>query len=298
MKPKHPSLTEAIAVAYAHSDLAATSAKAYLGDWNRFAAAHPNATTASVTPAVLTRWMSALRAKGDGPATIRRRVASLKALFDVLIRLGVVIGANPTDGLKLPKLPHRVVRTVDRDGFNALLAAVEKQREGACPAIPLMLMLMGLAGLRRAEVAGLRIADVDLADGTLTIIGKGDKERVVPFAGRLAVELRKHIEGLGAEDRAAGWVFPSPLKRGEHIDPASISRIVQRAAKRAGVTLPNGGNVHAHTLRSHAVTEMLAVGGAVADVAQIAGHSNPATTMKHYAARNAEKQRVIAERMG
>jgi integrase/recombinase XerC len=120
---------------------------------------------------------------GLGPRSIQRRLSSLRSFFNFLIREGVVT-ANPADEIRAPKAPRRLPKTLDTDRMARLLSPPEDdplaRRDHA------MMELLYSSGLRLSELVGLDLTDLDLADRTVRVLGKGSKTRVLPI-GRHAI---------------------------------------------------------------------------------------------------------------
>ena len=134
-------------------------------------------------------------------------------------------------------------------------------------------------GIRRAELAGLDIRDVDLESRRLRIReGKGAKERLLPITDELASDL-SHLVGK----RKAGALFVS--LRGGYISTRSLNRIVVKAGEQAGVKNPNpkyNGRLTCHLFRHSFARSWKAKGGSIESLAKILGHSSTATTVDLY----------------
>jgi site-specific recombinase XerD len=140
-----------------------------------------------------------------------------------------------------------------------------------------LLKLLYYCGLRRSEAASLDVRDIDFDRRLLHIVGKGDKERVVPVPMNVLSDLRVLIER-----RTSGPVFLS--QKGGSIRSDYINLILQKAAEHAGVTNPNPRRKHVnpHLLRHSFVRHFLDGGGNLRTAAAIVGHEDPATTAKIY----------------
>lgn len=154
-----------------------------------------------------------------------------------------------------------------------------------------LLKVLYYCGLRRTEAASLDIRDVDFERGDLHIVGKGDKERVVPVPPELLSDLRALIR-----KRKAGPIFLS--QKGGSIRPDHVNTILQKAAESAGVTNPNPRRKHVnpHILRHSFVRHFLDAGGDLRTAAAIAGHEDPATTARIYGTPSIEYNRRQYER--
>ncbi|WP_295538101.1 site-specific tyrosine recombinase XerD [uncultured Pseudacidovorax sp.] len=184
------------------------------------------------------------------------------------------VGADPTLRLLPARQPPRVPKTLTEAQVEALLAASDV-------ATPLglrdraMLELMYASGLRVSELVGLRLVDLSLRDGVLRVMGKGSKERLVPFGQ----EAERWIERYLAEARAAilggqhsGDLFVTV--RGAGMTRAMFWVIVKKHADAAGVRVP----LSPHTLRHAFATHLLNHGADLRAVQLLLGHADISTT--------------------
>ncbi len=141
----------------------------------------------------------------------------------------------------------------------------------------LMVTLFYLTGIRRAEMASVRISDVDLNKGAMAVIGKGNKERAVPFGQSLASDFREYLEVrelfIGSRPDHQGYLFLN--YRGEPLTTRSVNRIVLKYCARLGK------KVTPHMLRHSFATHMLENGADILAIKEMLGHSSLATTQKY-----------------
>ena len=178
--------------------------------------------------------------RGLSPRSIARALSSLRAFFRYLVRERVVT-RNPADGVTAPRASKRLPGTLDSDAMARLLDIPGDdpmtRRDRA------MLELLYSSGLRLAELVGLDLGDVDLADRTVRVTGKGSKERVVPVGRKAIAALRDWLAARGdlAGDTRALFV----AKHGRRIGPRSVqrrvahwARVQPRSARRPGTARP------------------------------------------------------------
>ncbi len=141
----------------------------------------------------------------------------------------------------------------------------------------LMVTLFYLTGIRRAEMAAIKISDLDLNKGTLTVIGKGNKERIVPCGQSLLADFTSYLEVrevfVGSRPDHLGLLFLN--YRGEPVSTRSVNRIVMKYCARLGK------NVTPHMLRHSFATHMLENGADILAIKEMLGHSSLATTQKY-----------------
>ena len=209
---------------------------------------------------------------GFAPASIGLAVSAIKSLF-AFGRLTGVLTNDPTATLSAPPIKNVLAeRILDESDVRRLIDGETDPRNRA------LLSLFYGAGLRRAELCGLAWRDVTARGkdhGQATVFGKGGKTRAVLLYGRAWTSL----QAIRGEAGADAPVFRS--RKGGHLDPSMVHRIVKAAAARAG--LPGGVSPHwlRHSFASHALDR----GAPLSLVQQGLGHASVATTSKYLHAR-------------
>lgn len=234
------------------------------------------------------------------PTSLRRRTAALRAFYRFALAEDLV-AVDVAGHLDLPREPRLLPDPLTAAEVERLLAAVDPDRlaadegpaAGEGPAATrgaaairaatrdrALLELLYAAGLRVSEALGLDRDDLDLEGGSVRVLGKGDRERVVPV-GDLAVawlerylaEVRPGLLAAGrAPGRRAGPVFLSD--RGRRLGRSHAWLAVKRAAAAAGL----GGAVSPHTLRHSFATHLLEGGADLRVVQELLGHASISTT--------------------
>lgn len=227
----------------------------------RLARAHDLLT---VTTDDLVTWMAA---QPWGTETRRSYTSTLRGFYQWAHRTGLT---DTDPSLDLPRIRPRprIPRPASEDIINAAIARAE-------PRVRLMIRLQAQAGLRRGEVSRVHTRDLfeDLDGWSLRILGKGDRERMVPLHRGLAAELQALPHG---------WAFPSPA--GRHLTPAHVGKLISRAL---------GPGVVPHQLRHRFATRAYAVDRDLLSVQQLLGHSKPETTMIYTQTPTGAKRRLV-----
>ncbi len=146
----------------------------------------------SVNRAMIRSWLAQLLGGGYAPAAIRRKLASLKAFFQYRQERGYQT-ENPTRRIPTPKLPKRLPATVAAKDMDRLTKNFEST-EVDFPALrdQLVIALLYQCGIRRSELLGLKDGDVAINQRQLRVIGKGNKERIIPFGADLAALISRY----------------------------------------------------------------------------------------------------------
>lgn len=225
---------------------------------------------ARVDARTIRAYLARLHGRGLEPASIARQLAALRSWFRFLVRRGLA-GRNPAREVRSPRLGRKLPSFLPIDETVALLeakalAAPERDRDLA------ILEMLYAAGLRVSELAGLDVDDVDRAERTVRVLGKGRKERIVPFGEQAARALDAY---LGRRGDARGPLFRN--RPGGRLTVRSVHAIVRRAAKAAGLARP----VSPHTLRHTFATHLLDAGADLRAIQELLGHSRLSTTQRY-----------------
>ena len=258
--------------------------KAYLSGLKLFVNDIGDCTVENLSPGLLLEWHGSLAKSKIAYSTCNQKRAALKKFLEYLeefaesdqaVKLLRVLDRLQAPGDKRPqRKPHvleevDVLRMLSRAGLHVLSGA----RDVA------VLQFLWATGVRRAEVASLLRDNVDLEQRVATVVGKGDKERLVIFDQECRDDLT-----LWLEIREASWPKREGVDTffitidGYQMQPANVSTIVTNCAREAGLK----GEVWAHLFRHSALTRLLDNGIAIQDVAKLAGHENIKTTARYH----------------
>lgn len=214
------------------------------------------------------------RARSFSSSSVARAVATLKSFHKFLVREGVC-AHNPTSDLVLPKKPTRLPDVLGIEEVGALLDALDGSAPRDLRDRAMLEVLYG-CGLRVSELCDLDIDRIDGERSFLRVVGKGDKERLVPFSGAAARALSRYLED-GRPDLVKAYAHPTNAvflnARGGRISRQSVHAIVARAGRAVGIP-----DLHPHTLRHSCATHMLEGGADLRLIQDMLGHADIATT--------------------
>jgi integrase/recombinase XerD len=228
---------------------------------------------ASATVEDLERWLAAQRATGAAAATIARRTSAARSFFRHEQLLGTRTD-NPAGELELPRRARKLPKTLSPGEVERLIDAANGTTPRAFRDSALVELLYG-AGLRVSEAVGLDKAGVDLDDRVVRVIGKGNKERLVPIGRHAADALLRYLaRGRPFLDRRhRPELFLNA--RGGGLTRAGAFLILRRLAAGAGL---EPERVHPHLLRHSFATHLLAGGADLRSVQEMLGHADLSTT--------------------
>lgn len=211
-----------------------------------------------------------LMRKGMKASSIATHLSSLRSFFDFLILRGV-LAANPAKGVSAPKKQRPLPKNLDVDEVAQLLEV--KDDEPLSIRDRAMMELMYGAGLRLAEMVSINVKDISLSRGEIRVIGKGDKERKVPFSGMSREWVARWLKVRGqfaAADENALFVS----QRGGRIS----HRNVQKRMAEWGQKQEVNSHISPHKLRHSFATHILESSNNLRAVQELLGHENISTT--------------------
>jgi integrase/recombinase XerC len=224
---------------------------------------------------VLREWLAHLYEREQRPATIRRKMASLRGFFRYLSREHR-ISRDPARLLRLPKMPKTLPEVPNPEVTNALVDGVgQDDFEKPYPRRDRLLfeILYG-CGLRISEAVGLNTDDIDKTERWLRIRGKGKKERQVPYGSKAAEALDGYLADREAADDSRALFLNH---RGNRITDRGARNIVQFYAR----WIADDPSIHPHTLRHAFATHLLSDGADLRAIQELLGHARLSTTQKY-----------------
>lgn len=239
----------------------------------RWCGEHGHALPTQLRHGDLVAYLGELRQRGLAPSSLKIHVVALRHFYGRLHRERVM-DTNPAELLALPKLPASLPHTLSEAGVDRLLNAPHEdgplgRRDRA------ILELLYASGLRLAEIAAARLENYLPEEGFIRVIGKGNKERLVPV-GQSAVKAigawLEHGRPSLVKPRTGGEIFLNV--RGTRLSRERVWQIVKAAARRAGIEQ----TVHPHLLRHSFATHLLAHGADLRVIQEMLGHASLATT--------------------
>ncbi|EAS62936.1 tyrosine recombinase XerC [Photobacterium angustum] len=219
-------------------------------------------------------WVRQIASKGmrDGlkASSLAMRLSALRSFFDFLVHQNV-LKANPAKGVAAPRKARPLPKNLDVDEMNQLLDVNDDDplaiRDRA------MMELMYGAGLRLAELVGIDVRHISLSKGDLRVIGKGDKERVVPFSGLAREWIAKWLklrDNIAQAEEPALFVS----KLGTRISTRNVQKRMAEWGQKQAVS----SHINPHKLRHSFATHMLESSGDLRAVQELLGHANLSTT--------------------
>lgn len=220
------------------------------------------------------RWLNGMMTKGDKASSVARRLASVKGFYKYLLKMGR-ISRNPIANLRPPRGEKPLPVYVPTNYINEILDEELEPYDWVALRNKLIVAVLYECGLRRSELAGLKDDDVDIEGRKLKVLGKGNKERIVPFGASLAEELSKWRQTRDELFGESETFFLS--LRGKPMTGEGVYAIVHKYLK----AVPGLARRGAHALRHSFATDMLNNGADLIAIKELMGHSNVSTTVTY-----------------
>jgi site-specific recombinase XerD len=194
-------------------------------------------------------------------ATSNRKLSAIKSFYKFCVKEDL-LDSNPAELVECSKPERRLPKILDKEDVDSFVSGASNLRDRV-----IFEMLYG-TGVRREELIKIKINDINFRRGCLRVIGKGDKERIVPInpiAMKLVAQLMKEQDSI--------WLFPSSKVKGDHISKRRLNEIVKNYADKLNI---KGATPHKfrHSLASH----MYEAGADIRAIQSVLGHSSINTT--------------------
>lgn len=229
-------------------------------------------------------WLATgLNARGEedtaAAVTIRRKISTLRSFFKFLVREGM-LAQSPMFKVVSPKLRKRLPAFVEEKGMRQVeqneaaggAALFEDDFEGNTR--QLILDILYQTGMRRAELIGLRQQNVSLYNNHVKVLGKGNKERIIPISNPLAAAIRAYLERKARELEHPDNEYLLVKKNGKKLDPSYVYRTVKAALGEVTTLAKKSPHVLRHTFATHMVNN----GADINAVKELLGHASLAST--------------------
>lgn len=228
-------------------------------------------------------WLTHLQDRGNSPSTIGSRLSVVRNLFKWAM-LSEHVRRDPTFGVIGPRRPTTKARALSAPEVSQLLSHSDARTS--------LILLLGLQeGLRRAEIAGLRVSDLDFSKRVVEVHGKGGKTRWVPLSDETKSAVDEYLT-----ERPAGPHLPLIRSEGYHsnngITPDRVGLLAAFAFKAAGLKQRPWDGRSLHAMRHTCAVDVLERGADIRDVADLLGHADVSLTLSVYGRRAAAVGRL------
>jgi len=228
---------------------------------------------ADIKPAFVRSWLAGLKQEGKESRTIARKISGLKSFFKYELKQQR-IPVSPMATIVAPKLNKRLPQYVEKDDVTTLLENVEFPDNWDGRTQHLLISLLYQTGIRRAELIGLKEAQISPGQQSIKVLGKGNKERIIP----VSPDLMERLKGYMAEKRKSLETFDAihllVNGRGKKIDPGYVYRCVKHYLALVTTIDKKSPHVMRHSFATHLMNN----GADLNAVKELLGHSSLAAT--------------------
>ncbi|WP_262713940.1 tyrosine-type recombinase/integrase [Taibaiella lutea] len=220
----------------------------------------------------LRSWLAGMKEEGLSERTLQRKISTLKSLFKYAMRLKLV-QSNPTKLLVAPKAPKRLPVFLEQEQTVAIEAMRNYPDGFEGDTERLIIEMLYQCGLRRAELIGLKESDIEFSRKQIRVLGKRNKERMIPVSDELLIDLKHYMD----EKRK---IFNQPsvnllcLMSGKELYPNYVYRVVTRHLKNVTTLVKKSPHVLRHTF----ATQLSNNGADLNAIKELLGHSSLAAT--------------------
>ena len=260
----------------------------YISDLRQYLAflAEREIKTLEIDRLTIRSWLANLQRK-IGKNSAGRKVASIRGFYRYLLREGE-ISVNPMEEVSIPKAEKRLPKFFSVDDVFRLMESPKSDKKLAVRDKAILELLYS-SGLRVSELTGLNVTDIDMKAEMIKVLGKGNKERMIPIGGKAIKALNAYIDVKNGQDKTPDSLLGKKKNEGEACDAVflnyrgdrltsrSVARIVEKYLRKAGV--PGKGSPH--TLRHSFATHLLDSGADLRGIQELLGHASLSTTQKY-----------------
>lgn len=219
---------------------------------------------------MIERYIARLYDRGAEKSSQARSLSGIRSFYDFLM-VEEQIEASPAEFIQAPKFGRHLPDVLTTAEIDRIIAAIDTstakgRRDSA------MIETLYSCGLRVSELVSLRIADLFFGEGYIRVVGKGDKQRLVPISAVARDRIQRYLE----DRRAVGGNMPTLFlnNRGKALSRVMVFMILRQAARDAGITK----RISPHTLRHSFATHLLEGGAGIRQVQELLGHESILTT--------------------
>jgi len=225
-----------------------------------------------INHSIIRSWIVSLMENKIAARSVNRKISTLKSYYKFLLREKVV-EINPMNKIQSPKSPKRLPVFVEESKMGALIEDVSFLDDFEGRRNLLIIELLYFTGMRRIELVNLKEGDIDFYKGTVKVLGKRNKERLIPITNELIDLIKEYLIQRKKLNNISGeYLFLT--NKGNHIYPTAVYRIVKSSLEKVTTLAKKSPHVLRHTFATH----LLNNGANLNAIKELLGHANLAAT--------------------
>ena len=226
-----------------------------------------------VTPPLVRTWLASLKENKIASKTINRKISTLKSFFKYHLRLKN-IDVSPLTGITSLKVSRRLPSFIEQDDIHTLMSNDYFPDTFEGKTDYLIFKILYQTGIRRSELISLRETQIDTYGGTIKVLGKGNKERIIPISNELIKIINEYISGKKNQ-------FPEPTdsnllvnKKGKQLNPKYVYNVVKSYLGKVSTNQRKSPHILRHSFATHLTNN----GAQINAIKELLGHSSLAAT--------------------
>lgn len=228
---------------------------------------------AEIRQSMVRSWLAELKEKGMESRSISRKISTLKSFFKYQLK-EEVITTSPMTAIVAPKLNKRLPQFVEKDDVDTLFKAVEFPANWEGSTERLILQLFYNTGMRQAELVNLKESQVDFSKKVIKVLGKGNKERIIPVNTAVLAGLSEYLAAKRKEFEQPDTVYVLVNRKGVKLYPRYVYNVVNRYLSMVTTISKKSPHILRHTFATHLMNN----GADLNAVKELLGHSSLAAT--------------------
>ncbi|MEO6489465.1 MAG: tyrosine-type recombinase/integrase [Ferruginibacter sp.] len=232
-----------------------------------------NASLQDIKPPFVRSWLAELKAAGMSAKSINRKISSLRSFFKFNLKKGTII-VSPMATIISPRMNKRLPQFVDKKDIDTLFDHVEFPDNWSGKTDRLLLQILYNTGMRQAELIGLKESHIDVRNGSIKVLGKGSKERIIPVSNTLMDEINKYWKDKKEHFQKFDNNVLLVNAKGNMLYPRYVYNVAKKYLSLVTTIEKKSPHILRHTFATHLTNN----GAELNAVKELLGHSSLAAT--------------------
>jgi integrase/recombinase XerC len=226
-----------------------------------------------ISAPVVRSWLASLKEQGLSSRSINRKISTLKSFFKFNIRTGE-LAKTPMTTIISPKVSKRLPTYVEEKDMDTLFRHVEFTDDWQGYTGRLAIQMLYQLGLRLSELINCKESQVDFSNNHIKVLGKGNKERIIPVNGQLLASIREYIRQKGVQIENADRTYLLVNEKGKKLYPKWVYRLTNKYLRQVTTIEKKSPHVLRHSFATHLSNN----GAELNAVKELLGHASLAAT--------------------